>query len=293
MFFCPTARLIYEGAWEDGYVEPLRRLYDNELVYVSAGRFQFDLAGQRQVLSKGAIVIIPPGVWHESRALPGGQAMRHCVHFDWIPLTFPKSRPLASYIGDSFEAEWISPVPKEIRGTLPLLTRIGRRPELREMMETMFRYFSRRQVLGETLLWPVLRLLLMGKISVPPSPSRFGKSARLVLALREYMDRHYAEPQDYATYCKNFQVTASHLCRSFAALMGFPPLVYLTDVRLNHARRLFLETELNVNEVGRAVGIPDSNYFTRLFKRKFGQNPTEFLAQHYTLLRRTRAAPLT
>lgn len=293
MFFCPTARLIYEGVWDDDYVEPMRRLYDNELVYVSDGRFQFELAGQRWTLSKGSVVIIPPGIWHESRALPGGHVKRHCIHFDWIPLTYPESRPLASYTGDTFEAEWISPVPKEIRGVLPLITRIGRRQELRETIETMFRYFGRRHAVGEALLWPVLSMLLHENSSPPPSPARFGKSARLALGLREYMDRQYAEPQNYAIYSNRFHATASHLCRSFAALMGVPPLTYLTDVRLNHARRLMLETELNVNEVGRAVGISDANYFSRLFKRKFGQSPTEFLARHYTSAGRPYAGSAT
>lgn len=277
MLFDPVVRLVYEGSWVSDYLEPARRLYDNELVYVSDGRFQFELAGERQMLGAGAVIVLPPGVWHESRTPARGHVTRHCVHFDWTPIDFSASRPLAAYAGDSYEAAWVSPVPKAARTWLPLVTRVGAHGELREMIETMFRYFRRRHALGEAMLWPVLKTLWT-EVRTEAPPARHGRSVRSVLAIRDWIDRHYAEPLDYQGYCRQFRLSPSHLCRAFAAGVGRTPLVYLTDVRLQHARRLLLAGGLNVSEVSQAVGIPDANYFSRLFRRKFGQSPTEYLA---------------
>ncbi len=284
MLFFPTVRLIYEGSWSGGYVEPARRLYDNELVYVSRGQFHFDLEGRSHLLTRGAVVLIPPGVWHESRTAPNTCVTRHCVHFDWLPMPFPSSRPLAAYVGDVYDPEWISPVPAEIREVLPLLDRVASRREITEMIMLMFRYFRQRHDLGETMLWPVLRALLAGKAEAPASmlPSS-GKGSRRSLIVRDYIDRHYAEPQDYATYCQLVKTSPSHLCRTFAAQIGRTPQAYLNDVRMHHACRLLQEGVLNVNEVGRAVGIPDANYFSRLFRRQFGKSPSRFLEQRYAL----------
>jgi len=96
--------------------------------------------------------------------------------------------------------------------------------------------------------------------------------------LRDHIDKHYAEPQGYETYRKLTRLSSSHLCRTFSDMIGQPPLGYLINLRLHHACRLFQESSMNIAEVACAVGIPDANYFSRLFRRKFKRSPSRFLS---------------
>ncbi len=68
--FQPAMRFFWEGLSRPGWHEPRRRLYDCELVYLSAGEFTLAFDGESHGLAAGAVAIVPPATWHESRTSP-------------------------------------------------------------------------------------------------------------------------------------------------------------------------------------------------------------------------------
>ena len=51
---------------------------------------------------------------------------------------------------------------------------------------------------------------------------------------------------------------------------------YVNDIRLNLAAASLKETDQSVSEIGASVGLTDTPYFCRIFKKKFGMTPTEY-----------------
>ena len=51
---------------------------------------------------------------------------------------------------------------------------------------------------------------------------------------------------------------------------------YVTDRRLEKGRLMLCETELSIKEISAEIGYNDQNYFSRIFKNKFGISPTDF-----------------
>ena len=51
---------------------------------------------------------------------------------------------------------------------------------------------------------------------------------------------------------------------------------YLVNTRIENAKLLLLNTDFKVSEVAEEVGYSDIKYFTKVFKKKTGLNPTEF-----------------
>jgi AraC-like DNA-binding protein len=64
----------------------------------------------------------------------------------------------------------------------------------------------------------------------------------------------------------------------FLALLGRPPMRYLTEWRLNLASGLLRSTELGVAEIGMQVGYRSEEAFSRAFKRALGQAPAHWRA---------------
>lgn len=51
---------------------------------------------------------------------------------------------------------------------------------------------------------------------------------------------------------------------------------YVIRIRIQNAKNYLLQTDLNVDDISNAVGYSDTKYFTKLFKKKTGLNPSEF-----------------
>ena len=51
---------------------------------------------------------------------------------------------------------------------------------------------------------------------------------------------------------------------------------YVRDLRISEAKKLLLESQLRVNDIGEKVGYDNSKHFMKNFKAVVGVSPTEF-----------------
>lgn len=51
---------------------------------------------------------------------------------------------------------------------------------------------------------------------------------------------------------------------------------HILDYRLKKATELLINDELNVKEIAYFCGFKDPNYFSKVFKKRYGQSPLEF-----------------
>lgn len=71
-------------------------------------------------------------------------------------------------------------------------------------------------------------------------------------------------------------VSACHLTHVFKDVMGFPPIVYIQQQRMEEAKRLLGDESLCVFEVAYKMGYSDPFYFSRQFKKITGFSPQTF-----------------
>lgn len=94
--------------------------------------------------------------------------------------------------------------------------------------------------------------------------------------LRVWLHRHYAEDITLEAAAENMGMSPFYFSRQIKAVTGSTFLDYLTDYRIEKAKRRLRHTDMTVSEVGRSVGYPDSNYFSKVFKRATGRTPTVY-----------------
>jgi two-component system, response regulator YesN len=71
-------------------------------------------------------------------------------------------------------------------------------------------------------------------------------------------------------------ITPEHLNHLFRQYTASTPMEYLTAIRLQAAKELLLNADLNVSEVAYQTGYNDPLYFSRVFKQKLGISPLKF-----------------
>lgn len=92
---------------------------------------------------------------------------------------------------------------------------------------------------------------------------------RAASKLRENFDK----PLRIERVAKELGMSASGFHGHFKAVTAMSPLQFQKTVRLQEARRLMLSEHLDAAEAGYRVGYEDPAYFSRDYKRHFGEPP--------------------
>ena len=96
---------------------------------------------------------------------------------------------------------------------------------------------------------------------------------RLVVA-KTYLHDNLSEPLDMKTVARVACLSEYHFIRSFRLCFGSSPHQYLLHLRMTRAKALLLEGKCSIAEVAQRCGYADPKYFSKSYKRLFGQNPS-------------------
>ncbi|MFY9424306.1 MAG: helix-turn-helix transcriptional regulator, partial [Bacillota bacterium] len=71
-------------------------------------------------------------------------------------------------------------------------------------------------------------------------------------------------------------VSPFYLSHLFRDELGTTFVSYLTEVRLDKAKKLLKDTQLTIAEIAEKVGYSDASYFSRVFKKHVKVTPGRF-----------------
>lgn len=124
---------------------------------------------------------------------------------------------------------------------------------------------------GEALLHEMLHLV-WAKPDVRPEA---GARAALERTLA-YMDTHYAEPLTIERLAQMAEISPKYYVDLFKKAYGRSAIDYLTEVRLNEAKRLIARSEARLSDIAHRIGYQDEFYFSRKFKQHMGMPPAAY-----------------
>lgn len=91
-----------------------------------------------------------------------------------------------------------------------------------------------------------------------------------------YMEEHYANPLTLRELAALVGYSPGHFSSSFKRATGYPPIRYLNNLRINHAKNLLQFTDESVTSILEKTGFTDATYFSKYFKRCIGYSPIKF-----------------
>ena len=95
----------------------------------------------------------------------------------------------------------------------------------------------------------------------------------LLAAVFDEIEARYAEPLSLAAVAAAVGLTPGHLTTVVGRKTGRTVQAWIAERRMAEARRLLAGTDLTVEAIGAAVGIPDPSYFIRRFRVAHGVTP--------------------
>lgn len=99
--------------------------------------------------------------------------------------------------------------------------------------------------------------------------------------MMKFINENYYNNITIDSIAKSFGFSRNYLYTLFKNDYGISPQTHLLNLRIEKAKELLLsDRQLSVNEIALAVGYRDALYFSRVFHKKVGVPPTEFVKTH-------------
>lgn len=101
-------------------------------------------------------------------------------------------------------------------------------------------------------------------------------SDELIGEIRDYVLNNPNSDLKLKVIAEKFYINNTYLSNTFATKTGVGFNEYITMIKMERARYLFVNTKLKTYEIGYKMGYHDINYFSKLFKKYYGKSPSEY-----------------
>ena len=106
----------------------------------------------------------------------------------------------------------------------------------------------------------------------------FGSNTALssLKAAADYMEQNYMRKISVEELAALSGYSASHFARIFSNVYGVPPIQYLNQIRILHAKNLLRANQHTLNQIAQKCGFSNVYYFSRCFKQITGTTPAKW-----------------
>ena len=244
-----------------------------ELLYVDKGSLHVTADDRQFLMTSGQIFFHPPGQFHALAAAEGTAP-------DLVVIGFACQSPALDSIGG--QVMRVGGAQRALMGRIveesaqafssplndPTTTALVRRPEAPFGGEQ--RVVS---ALEELLLLLVRKGLDAHTEHDEPSQD---SDARWLKEMEDYLTAHLDRQLTIDQICRENLIGRSKLQKRFNELTGGGVMAYFAKLKIQAARRLIREGELNVTQIASRLGYQSVHYFSRHFRQHTGMSPSQY-----------------
>ncbi|MBQ8526002.1 MAG: helix-turn-helix domain-containing protein [Clostridia bacterium] len=220
---------------------------DHQFLYTVRGAGECFINGESFELKKGSLFFLPSSYPHEYHALTD----------DWETKYFTFN---GSGVKDFFDFEpWIANMAEKLDF-----------PEYHRRL-----YEMKQDIALDTKLSVYLYSMLLELrdcLEFSSAPSR--KQRDIITAvLHGFSEQPESTLSDIAG---RFGISEEHFCRVFKKHTGYRPFEYMNLIKLQKAKELLSNTNMDIKDIAAHIGFESHSYFSLLFKKYVGESPSQY-----------------
>ena len=97
----------------------------------------------------------------------------------------------------------------------------------------------------------------------------------------EYIQNNFTKDISRRDIANHLKINEQYLSRVFKLITDKTIPTYITECRIEEAKRLLLKSDVDLKYLYSAVGFNDYNYFFVIFKKNVGCTPTEYKKKYF------------
>lgn len=228
-----------------------------EFIYVTKGSMHITLEDQKFVLHENELLIVSPQQLHAG--IPGEDGVS--IYSIFLDLDALSNK---TYVADFYFKPLLDNKITLITSTSDpeIIDTVNELVAAHKKYNALYTHGKVYELIG--LVFKVSNSVHKNSISI--------KIEKII----EHLQKHYTENISSKTICQKFGYTESHLCRLFKNNMGITISKYIQILRVEHAKKLLQESDLEISKIVEICGFTDFSYFSHCFKSIMHCTPTQF-----------------
>ncbi|RXZ79513.1 response regulator [Paenibacillaceae bacterium] len=103
-----------------------------------------------------------------------------------------------------------------------------------------------------------------------------GGHGDLISEIKEYIRAHFNTDLSLTDISNRFYLSPQYISRRFKEIYGCTFIQFITDLRVEKAKSLLMNTSLSILKISELVGYEDETYFSKVFKKHKGISPKQY-----------------
>ena len=100
--------------------------------------------------------------------------------------------------------------------------------------------------------------------------------ASLVARIKMYIENNYSKNINLNVIASHFNMNPCYISLIFKEKTNKNFIDFLTEIRLEKAKSLLVNSGMSIQNVGEMVGYPNPQYFSKVFKKAMGKSANEY-----------------
>ncbi len=247
---------------------------DSRLFYILDGKGSIVIEGTTYPLQPDSVFLFKAGTAYEWQI---EWADYYVLNFDYSQAYAHISQTFHPLYSDAYRPEHcfncgtIEDFP-ELNKPIALYKEIG----LKHPIQNLLSESALADRWSAPLLSTLLKQILLYVLRSNGTPKNTAKSHHITKQAIAYIQDHYNEPITNSHIAQVLGYNPTYLGRIFKKNTGISLHDYIIDLRITAAADVLKNTSLPTGEICRLIGIDDIYHFSKLFKQRIGQTPTQY-----------------
>ncbi len=225
------------------------------LGYAKSGEAFYNIGNDSFTVSKGHVVFMQPKICYTNRSNPENPWSFYSCGFTMSAGDLESERLIAEF---------------------PSTLRCSDSSRLSENFSELNRIWMMRskgyKLKCRSLILDILFILMSDEDRRRMHSAHFDKLNKIIDLMRENYDRSYSLDE----LCELSELSSSHFRQLFKQLTGMSVVQFQNHLKIEKAKDLLLSENCSVTEAAHNVGFSDIYYFSRMFKKLTGTNPSDY-----------------
>lgn len=258
------------------YSSPLHWHKYLEILYILEGRVRVNIAGKDTIVNPGTLVFINTKEEHYTDFINSEKHKILCIQFD--------ADFLYTLSGISHEIKYISLLLNH-RVKYPIYMDVRKEKDILAILNELLSEVEEKKVGYEMVIKADFYKLIVWYYRVAEQYRKdeqderikyLGNDEKRLQIVFQYVNDNYMFPITTADIADYVFLSYPYFCKMFKKHMKITFMEYLNKVRMVEAKKLLINSNLNIGDIAAKTGYRDQNYFSRLFKESFDMTPSEY-----------------